>query len=132
MPEKRRVAFAESLSPNFYEWDAVMEEETTVEECRALTAKTLVVSDDATRLPIREIVGIFGKSCPHWTFAPSLRADIWLRSPIRSSSIRSFVSSSTAVCAERARHCTWNMPAPMNPHGPLSWSEISMRMFSPW
>jgi len=68
MPEKRRVAFAESLSPNFYEWDAVMEEETTVEECRALTAKTLVVSDDATRLPIREIVGIFGKSCPHWTF----------------------------------------------------------------
>jgi len=32
MSEKRRAAFAESLPPNFHEWDAVMEEETTVDE----------------------------------------------------------------------------------------------------
>jgi pimeloyl-ACP methyl ester carboxylesterase len=68
MPEKRRGAFADSLRPNFHEWDAVMEEETTVEEWNALTARTLVVSDAATRLPIREIVDIFAKACPHWTF----------------------------------------------------------------
>ena len=68
MPEKRRAAFADSLAPNFHEWDAVKEEETTIEECKSLTARTLVVSDAATRFPIREIVDIFAKACPHWTF----------------------------------------------------------------
>ncbi len=68
MPEKRRASFVDSLPPNFYEWDAVMEEETSVEEWRGLSAKTLVVSDAATRLPVREIVDIFAKACPHWTF----------------------------------------------------------------
>ncbi len=68
MPEKRRAAFTQFLPPNFHEWDAVMEEETTVQEWKALTARTLVVSDKATRLPIREIVAIFAKACPHWTF----------------------------------------------------------------
>lgn len=68
MPEKRRAAFTDALPPNFYEWDAVMDEETTVEEWKNLPARTLVVSDAATRLPIREIVAIFAKACPHWTF----------------------------------------------------------------
>lgn len=68
MTEKRRAAFAESLPPNFHEWDAVMGEESTVEEWANLTARTLVVSDPATRLPIREIVAIFAQACPHWTF----------------------------------------------------------------
>ena len=68
MPEKRRAAFAESLTPNFHEWDAVLEEETTVEEWKAMTPRTLVVSDKATRLPIREIVDIFATACPHWSF----------------------------------------------------------------
>jgi pimeloyl-ACP methyl ester carboxylesterase len=68
MPEKRRAAFEVSMPPNFHEWDAVMDEETTVEQWRALTARTLVVSDAATRRPIREIVAIFAKACPHWVF----------------------------------------------------------------
>jgi pimeloyl-ACP methyl ester carboxylesterase len=68
MPEKRRSAFADSLPPNFHEWDAVMDEETTVEDWKALAARTLVVSDAATRLPIREIVDILAKACPHWSF----------------------------------------------------------------
>ncbi len=68
MPENHRAAFAESLPPNFHEWDAVMDEETTVEEWKALSARTLVVSDKATRLPIQEIVDIFAKACPHWSF----------------------------------------------------------------
>ena len=68
MPEKRRAAFADALPPNFYEWDAVMEEETTIEKWKGLTARTLVVSDADTRLPIREIVALFAKTCPHWTF----------------------------------------------------------------
>jgi pimeloyl-ACP methyl ester carboxylesterase len=68
MPEKRRAAFAESLPPNFHEWDAVMDEETTLEEWCKLRARTLVVSDAATRLPIREIVVLFASACPHWSF----------------------------------------------------------------
>jgi pimeloyl-ACP methyl ester carboxylesterase len=68
MPEEQRVAFAQSLPPNFHEWDAVMDEQTTIEECKALTARTLVVSDKATRLPIREIIDLFTQACPHWSF----------------------------------------------------------------
>ncbi len=68
MQEKRRFVFAESLRPNFYEWDAVMEEETPVEEWKALNVRTLVVSDKSTRLPIREIIEIFAEACPHWSF----------------------------------------------------------------
>ena len=85
MPEKRRAVFAEMLPPNFHEWDAVMDERTTVAEYQALTAKTLLVSDPATRLSIREIVAIFAQACPHWSFrtipegghmAPLLRPDL--------------------------------------------------------
>ncbi|HLK11585.1 MAG TPA: hypothetical protein VKW76_09405 [Candidatus Binatia bacterium] len=68
MPEKRRAAFAESLPPNSHEWDAVMHEETPLEHWAKLETRTLVVSDPSTRLPIREIVALFAKACPHWTF----------------------------------------------------------------
>ena len=99
MPEKRRIAFAEALPPNFYEWDAVIEEETTIEEWTALSARTLVVSDRATRLPIREIVDLFAKACPQWSFhliaegghmAPLTRSE--LINPI----IREFLDTSPA------------------------------------
>lgn len=68
MPEKRQAAFAQALRPNFHEWDAVMDEQTAIEEWKALTARTLLVSDRATRLPIREIVDVLEKACPHWSF----------------------------------------------------------------
>ena len=68
MPEKRRAAFVEALPPNFHEWDAVMDEEAAADECRALRAPTLVVSDPATRRPIREIVALLADACPHWSF----------------------------------------------------------------
>ncbi|MGE5236573.1 MAG: alpha/beta fold hydrolase [Acidobacteriota bacterium] len=68
MPEKRRQAFAAALPPNFHEWDAVMNEKTTVAEWNRVTAKTLVVSAVDTRRPIREIVEILSGSCPAWSF----------------------------------------------------------------
>ena len=37
-------------------------------EWMALTARTMLISDAATRRPIREIVEIFAKACPHWSF----------------------------------------------------------------
>jgi pimeloyl-ACP methyl ester carboxylesterase len=68
MPERRRAAFAEALAPNPYEWQAVMDERTTVEVYAAVAARTLVVSDPATRRPIREIVEILQRGCPAWSF----------------------------------------------------------------
>jgi pimeloyl-ACP methyl ester carboxylesterase len=68
MPEKRKGAFAASLGPNFYEWDAVMGEATTLDQWQQIAAETLVVSDPHTRRPIREIVEIFASACPHWQF----------------------------------------------------------------
>lgn len=68
MPEKRRAAFADALMPNFHEWDAVMDEEATIDEWQHLRARTLMVSDAATRRPIREIVAIFNQAYPHWIY----------------------------------------------------------------
>src|SRR5262244_4407442 len=94
-----------NLKIGFYEWDAVMEEQTTVEESRQLSANTLVVSDATTRLPIREIVDIFTKACPHWRFqtlaegghmAPPTRPE--LINPI----VRQFLDMSSGV-ASRGR-----------------------------
>jgi pimeloyl-ACP methyl ester carboxylesterase len=68
MSEKRRGAFVDSMQPNFHEWDAVMQEEATVHQWKTIAARTLLVSDIATRRPIREIVEIFAEACPHWTF----------------------------------------------------------------
>jgi pimeloyl-ACP methyl ester carboxylesterase len=68
MPEKRRAAFVEALPPNFHEWDAAMDEQTTVEQLQALTCPTLVVSDPSTRRPIREIAELLEGACPRWSF----------------------------------------------------------------
>ena len=69
MPEKRRQAFTASVPPVFHEWDAVMNEETTIAAWKALEPKTLVVSASGTRRPIREIVELLADACPHWTYA---------------------------------------------------------------
>ena len=56
MSSDRRAAFTEALKPNFYEWDAVMNETTPVEEWASrLPRATLLVYDPDTVLPIREI-----------------------------------------------------------------------------
>lgn len=63
----RRAAFAQALKPNFYEWDAVMGETTSVEEwARTLPPATLAVYDPNTVLPIREIAAILRAACPGW------------------------------------------------------------------
>jgi pimeloyl-ACP methyl ester carboxylesterase len=68
MPEKRQAAFIKSLPPLLHEFDAILSEQTTVVEWRALTGRTMVASDTGTRRPIREIVEVFADACPHWTF----------------------------------------------------------------
>jgi hypothetical protein len=52
MPLKRRTAFAEALKPNFFEWDAVMNEATSLEQWTILLPRaTLLVYDPGTVLP---------------------------------------------------------------------------------
>jgi pimeloyl-ACP methyl ester carboxylesterase len=50
------------------DWDAVMDEETTLEGWKSVAARTLVLSGSQTRRSIREIVEIFAAACPHWSF----------------------------------------------------------------
>jgi pimeloyl-ACP methyl ester carboxylesterase len=70
MPPDRRLAFSEALKPNFFEWDAVMDDTTRVEEwAAALPRATLVAFDPAGVSPTREIAAILRRSCPGWTFA---------------------------------------------------------------
>lgn len=99
MPPERQSAFAEAMKPNYFEWDAVMDETTPIEQwARLLPRATLVVHDSNAVLPIREITGLLRRSCPMWTFreieggghmAPLTRPDLinplvrsFLRSPL--------------------------------------------------
>jgi pimeloyl-ACP methyl ester carboxylesterase len=68
MPAERRAAFSQLLLPNYYEWDCVHSDATTVDVFRELPAKTLVMHSADTRLALREIAGLFQDACPHWTF----------------------------------------------------------------
>jgi pimeloyl-ACP methyl ester carboxylesterase len=67
MALERRTAFAEALKPNFFEWDAVMNEATSAGQWADLLPRaTLAVCDPGTVLPIREIAAILRRSCPGW------------------------------------------------------------------
>jgi pimeloyl-ACP methyl ester carboxylesterase len=68
MPDARRAAFAALLPPNFHEWDAALDEQTTVADLARLACRTLVMSDPATRRPIRAIAEILAEACPGWAF----------------------------------------------------------------
>ena len=69
MPVERRIAFAEALKPNFFEWDAVMNETTSAQQWATLLPRsTLLVCDPGTVLPIREITAILRRSCPAWSY----------------------------------------------------------------
>ncbi len=69
MPEKHRQTFINRLPPNFHEWDAVLNEETTSSDLMDISAKTLVVSGSNTRRIFSEIAEILSKECPNWAFA---------------------------------------------------------------
>jgi pimeloyl-ACP methyl ester carboxylesterase len=69
MPLHRRVAFADALRPNFFEWDAVTNETTTAKQWAILLPRsTLLVCDPGTVLPIREIAVLLRESCPEWAY----------------------------------------------------------------
>jgi pimeloyl-ACP methyl ester carboxylesterase len=69
MSPERRAAFVEALRPNYFEWDAVMDESTPVAQwARLLPRATLLVSDPHTVAPIRAIDALLRRACPFWTY----------------------------------------------------------------
>jgi pimeloyl-ACP methyl ester carboxylesterase len=68
MKPERRAAFAQALRPNYFEWDAVMNDRTTAAQWAALLPPdTLLIADPASALPVREITAILRGACPAWT-----------------------------------------------------------------
>ena len=69
MSPERRESFAQALKPNFFEWDAVLDETTPLQDWIGLLPRqTLVIADPNTVPPIREITALLRRSCPTWTF----------------------------------------------------------------
>ena len=74
MSPDRRLAFSEALKPNFFEWDAVMDDTTPVEEWAAVLPRTtLLAFDPAGVSPTREIAAILRRSCPRL----DVQGDCW-------------------------------------------------------
>ncbi|MGI9486966.1 MAG: alpha/beta fold hydrolase [Geminicoccaceae bacterium] len=70
MADERRAAFIQALQPNLHEWDAVIDERTTLDEwARRLPRQTMVLSARDTVRPIHEIVKLMQLGCPAWHFA---------------------------------------------------------------
>ena len=69
MPADRRATFVAALRPNFFEWDAVIDEETPLERWGELLPRvTMYLYDPGTTLPIRETVELLRGAHPHWMF----------------------------------------------------------------
>ena len=86
MTPERRAAFAQAMKPNYFEWDAVMNDTTTAAQWATLLPKdTMLIADPESARPIREITAILRCACPTWTYrdvpgaghmAPLTRPDI--------------------------------------------------------
>ena len=84
MSPDRRIAFSEALKPNFFEWDAVMNDTTPVEEWASPTAGGDAVGiRSCTVLPIREITALLRRSCPGWAYKEVREPVTWPRSRAR-------------------------------------------------
>lgn len=69
MPPERRTALAQALRPNYFEWDAVMNETTRAEDwAKLLPRETLIVCDPATARPALEIAEILSQAGPEWAY----------------------------------------------------------------
>lgn len=69
MPDERKAAFIQALQPNFHEWDAVIDERTTLDEwAKQLPGQTLIMLARDTVRPIHEIVELMRQARAAWQF----------------------------------------------------------------
>jgi pimeloyl-ACP methyl ester carboxylesterase len=67
--ENLRASFIANLRNNYYEWEAVLEGDVTLEGWReALPERTLVISARDTKRTISEIVELMREACPGWSY----------------------------------------------------------------
>jgi pimeloyl-ACP methyl ester carboxylesterase len=55
------------LRPNYYEWDCVGSDQTTIEELDRIPARTMLVYSSSARRASREIAQLFAEKCPNWS-----------------------------------------------------------------
>jgi pimeloyl-ACP methyl ester carboxylesterase len=69
MSPEHREAFTKALKPNFFEWDALINETTSATQwAELLPPATLLLCDPQTVRPIRAIATILRNACPRWTY----------------------------------------------------------------
>lgn len=68
-PDERRLAYMQLLRPNYYEWDSVDSDQTTIEEFAAIRARAMIAYAPEARRPINEIANLFREKCPTWSVA---------------------------------------------------------------
>ncbi len=66
-PHDRRLAYMQLLRPNYYEWDCVGSDQTTIEEFERIPAKAMMVYSSGARRASREIAQLFAEKCPNWS-----------------------------------------------------------------
>ncbi len=67
MPQDRRLAYMQLLRPNYYEWDCLESDRTTIEEFARIPAKAMIAYTPDARRPSREIAQLFREKCPDWS-----------------------------------------------------------------
>ena len=66
-PHHRRLAYMQLLRPNYYEWDCVGSDQTTIEEFDRVPARAMMVYSSGARRASREIAQLFAEKCPNWS-----------------------------------------------------------------
>lgn len=66
-PDERRLAYMQLLRPNYYEWDSVDSDQTTLEELDGISARAMMVYSSGARRASREIAQLFEEHCPNWS-----------------------------------------------------------------
>lgn len=70
MSHERRVRAAQLMRQNRAQWDALMNDGTTLAEWRSrLPQRTLFISAADTWAPLRELTSLFANECSHWSFS---------------------------------------------------------------
>lgn len=67
MPPDRRRAYMQLLRPNYYEWDCVGSDQTTLEEFDGIPARSMMAYSPDARRASREIAQLFAEKCPSWS-----------------------------------------------------------------
>ncbi|MDA8257599.1 MAG: alpha/beta hydrolase [Betaproteobacteria bacterium] len=67
MPPDRRRAYMQLLRPNYYEWDCVDSDQTTLEELDRIPARSMMAYSPDARRASREIAQLFAEQCPSWS-----------------------------------------------------------------